>query len=73
MDLFRPRDEFDLGVSTESLRGKALAMMDTQAAVTRALETAIAALPWWKRYPARAALALAWGWVKLVGRFGAMG
>jgi hypothetical protein len=39
---FRPRDEFDVDVHPESLRGKVLAYYD-----------ALAALPWWLRVLAR--------------------
>ena len=41
---FRPRDEWDIDVHSESLRGKVLAMYD-----------AYAALPWWLRMLAKIA------------------
>lgn len=64
-DLFRPRDASDVDVHPESLRGQALALMDATAGVIADLDTAVAALPWHRRWPARATVALVWMWVRL--------
>jgi hypothetical protein len=44
-DPFRPRDEFDDDVHPDSLRGRALALMEKAAEHERVIETAIAAKP----------------------------
>jgi len=71
-DLFRPRDEWDADVHPESLRGKALALMDTMARTTAELDAAIAVLSWWRRWPIRVGLAVFRAWCRLQaqGRLG---
>lgn len=71
-DLFRPRDRFDVDVHPESMRGTALALMDAQASIIRTIKASVAALPWWKRYPARLLMAAAWAWARLIVRFEAL-
>uniref|UniRef100_A0A6M3LKL6 Uncharacterized protein n=1 Tax=viral metagenome TaxID=1070528 RepID=A0A6M3LKL6_9ZZZZ len=65
-DLFRPRDEWDADIPPGSLRGEALALMDAAVRVTAEIDATIAALPWPRRWPARAVVALVWGWIRLV-------
>lgn len=52
--LYRPRDEFDVGVHPESLRGKILALRDETDDAWRRVRVAIAALPWYRRWPIKA-------------------
>ena len=64
-DLFRPRDEFDVDVPPESVRGKALALMDEVARVHAQFEAALAAMPWYQRWPARAYVAIGMAWFRV--------
>ena len=57
LDPFRPRDEFDVDVHPESLRGKALQLMDDVDEAWGRVAAAIAALPWYRRLPTRALMA----------------
>lgn len=64
-DLYRPRDEFDADVHPESVRGKALTAMDLTAGTVALVYATVARLPWYRRWPARALLALVWLKVRL--------
>lgn len=64
-DLFRPRDEFDADVHPESVRGKALALMDEVARAHAQFEAALAAMPWYQRWPARAYVAIGMAWFRV--------
>ena len=68
-DLFRPRDEFDADVHPESVRGKALALMDTTAGTVALVYAIVARMPWYRRWPARVLLALVSGWVRVKSWF----
>ena len=52
-DLFRPRDERDVDVDPESVRGRALDLMDRLAEHEHIIETHLASLPWYHRLPLR--------------------
>jgi len=53
LDPFRPRDEYDVDVHPESVRGRALALMDRAAAAHAEILAAVAAMPWYRRWPIR--------------------
>jgi hypothetical protein len=53
LDPFRPRDEFDVDVHPESVRGRALALMDKAAAAHAEIIAAVEAMPWYRRWPIR--------------------
>ena len=57
-DPFRPRDEYDVDIHPESLRGKALRFMDEAAEAERLIRAAIDAAPWYRRWPIRVYLRL---------------
>jgi hypothetical protein len=61
IDPFRPRDEFDVDVQPDTLRGKALALMDETAKAQSQIKRAISALPWYRRWPTRVLFWLAGG------------
>ena len=60
---FRPRDEWDVDVDPESIRGKVLADMDALDAAFAKLSADIAALPWYRRWPVR--VVLRWKGIRL--------
>lgn len=66
-DLFRPRDAFDEWTHPESVRGKALTLMDMTAGTVAFVYATVARLPWYRRWPARVLMGLVWAKVHVVG------
>jgi hypothetical protein len=64
-DLFRPRDEYDVDVHPESVRGRALALMDEAARVHVQFEAVVAAMPWYQRWPTRFFVATSMAWYRV--------
>jgi hypothetical protein len=65
-DIFRPRDEHDVDVHPESVRGEALVLMDLIEGTKALVARHVASMPWYKRWPTRAALRAAELWVRFL-------